>query len=136
MAAGERGRVLVVDQCEPVRKVICLFLERAGFSCVEAQFADQAERIFGDGTAFTAVVTDYELVGPSGAELIARLSRRAPSVPLLLMSAAQPRPQLRNVPGARAVLGKLGEGTGLSRRIIREIERARSAPPADSPGAP
>lgn len=69
-----RGRVLVVEDNEPIRRLVVLILRRAGYEVQEACSGDQAlETARRD---FDLLVTDIVLPGISGLELAQRLQAR------------------------------------------------------------
>ncbi len=78
------GRVLVVDDEAPVRFTVAEVLRDAGFQVSEAQNVDRAlEALAG----IDVVVTDLVMPGKSGLDLLAEVKRRAPRVPVIILTA-------------------------------------------------
>ncbi|MFB3818189.1 MAG: Hpt domain-containing protein [Candidatus Methylomirabilales bacterium] len=74
-AAGERGRLLLVDDSISVRKFVAQMLQRGGFDVVTAMDGMEALARLGEAT-FQAVITDLEMPRMNGYELIEELRRR------------------------------------------------------------
>src|SRR5690606_30996068 len=81
------GRVLLVEDEEPVRKVTRRLLEQGGYEVVEAASGPEAIRQF-DSLAGSVdlVLTDVVMPRMGGRELATRLLARNPSLPILYMS--------------------------------------------------
>jgi DNA-binding response OmpR family regulator len=77
--------VLVVDDSEPLRRLMVRALTAAGFTVLEAADGESALRFAGDG-ALVAVVTDVGLPGMSGLELAAKLTEINPELRVLCTS--------------------------------------------------
>ena len=79
------AKILVIDDELPVRRAICLMLERGGYEVLEAN--DGIE-----GTALVRaqqpdlVITDIMMPNKEGLETIRDLRRDAPEMPILVMS--------------------------------------------------
>lgn len=82
-----RGTILLVEDEEPVRRLIGRILEAAHYEVVAVETAEQARGHFRrDPDEISLLVTDIELAGTSGRELAADLKAVRPSLPVLLMS--------------------------------------------------
>jgi hypothetical protein len=85
-AAGAR-RILVVDDEPGVRSVVCRMLERAGFEAVQTDSGAAAlaalERA---DVPFDLLLTDLVMPGMHGRELIARVRRARPAMPVVCMT--------------------------------------------------
>jgi len=78
--------VLVADASQPMRKLLCRFLEAAGVSRpVESDGATEALEAFQRGK-FQLVLTDLLMSGQGGMELIRAIRSRDPDVPIIVMS--------------------------------------------------
>jgi CheY-like chemotaxis protein len=80
-----RVRVLVVDDVAPLRRIIRLALEAAGFDVVEASNGYEAAKLFHASPA-DVVVTDLYMPEEDGIELIGQLREFIPRVPIVAMS--------------------------------------------------
>jgi putative two-component system response regulator len=62
-------RILVVDDEEPIRRVIARLLQRNGYECETAGGAEEAMALLSEGD-FALVLTDMDMPGTSGLDLI------------------------------------------------------------------
>src|ERR1044071_7386185 len=76
--------VLVVDDEQPIRKLIRLSLEKDGFAVTEASDAEDALGRLDDSICL--LLSDLSMPGLSGLELVAEVLRRRPNLPVILMS--------------------------------------------------
>lgn len=84
---GEGQTVLVVDNDEAVRTLICHMLKKHGYQALEAANGERAEEILVDGAAEVDVlVTDMLMPGLSGGELAERVCARDPRLRVVYMS--------------------------------------------------
>jgi putative two-component system response regulator len=68
----ESARILVVDDEEPIRRVIARLLQRNGYECETAGDADEAMLLLKE-KAFALVLTDMDMPGTSGLDLIMQI---------------------------------------------------------------
>lgn len=80
------GRLLLVDDEEPVRAATAAMLAEAGYEIVEANSADDALRILHQRGDMDALVTDYIMPGRTGADLIREVKALRPDMPILLIT--------------------------------------------------
>lgn len=81
-------RVLVVDDEQGLRDLVCRTLRAEGFSTLEAGHGAEAlELIESTPGAIDLVVTDVVMPGMDGRELGRRLAQRWPDLPILYISA-------------------------------------------------
>jgi two-component system phosphate regulon response regulator PhoB len=83
------GRVLIVDDEDYIRRILCFKLERAGFLTAEAGSAEDAERIL-ESEHVDLILLDVGLATPTnGFDLAARLRRNAKThdLPIILLTA-------------------------------------------------
>jgi chemosensory pili system protein ChpA (sensor histidine kinase/response regulator) len=85
--AGERARILLVDDSISVRKFVAQMLQRGGFDVVTAMDGAEALARLGEA-AFQAVITDLEMPRMNGYELIEELRRRPSTraVPVVVLT--------------------------------------------------
>ena len=81
-----RGRLLVVDDEEPQREMLGNILMRAGFEVETAADGREAlERLEQDG--FDLLLTDQRMPNLDGLELLERVRKLSPGLPVVLMTA-------------------------------------------------
>ncbi|MCA9739154.1 MAG: sigma-54 dependent transcriptional regulator [Gemmatimonadota bacterium] len=78
--------VLVVDDEPRIRRIVEMGLGDRGYRVLTATSAEEAERIFA-AERIEAVVTDLQLPGRTGLELLAWVRERNPGVPVILITA-------------------------------------------------
>jgi len=129
--AQERGRILLVEDEAPVRKVVRAMLESRGYRVVEAEHGRAALDIVRAGDrAFDAVLSDVVMPELTGPELCDQLESLAPELPVVLMS-GYPEDQLgpAGKPPKRPVLGKPFDRERLVAALRAAISGAPGAPP-------
>lgn len=100
-------RILVVDDEQVAVKALCSLLEMDGYEPVGIVVPEEAVRRLRSET-FDAVITDLEMPGVHGLEVI-RVAREAPAAPPVLVVTAyahSPASDSALALGARCVLGK------------------------------
>jgi CheY-like chemotaxis protein len=85
-AAQAQGTALLVDDEDLVRMSTADMLMDLGYEVVEAQSAEEALRLVGDGLQPDLVVTDHLMPGLSGLELARDLRARRRDLPVLIVS--------------------------------------------------
>ena len=80
------ARVLVADDSKTMRKIIMRSLEAVGIpSAVEAADGSQAVALFQPGQ-FDMVLTDWNMPGKSGLEVIREIRAEDPKVPIIMIT--------------------------------------------------
>src|SRR5690349_15999972 len=101
MVQGEGGRmqtILVVEDAEPIRKMVCAMLSQAGYRCMEAGDGEEAFRlVHGAPSAMDLVLTDVVMPKMGGPELARRLSSLRPDLRILFMSGYSEDPVVRSL---------------------------------------
>jgi CheY-like chemotaxis protein len=102
-----RGRVLVVDDYQPVREIVRTFLEGRGFEVFEA--ADGVDAI-GKASELSPdlVVLDLAMPGMNGVEVASVLHQNLPTVPIVALTMYEQffGPMLVSAVGVKAVVSK------------------------------
>jgi len=80
-------KILVVDDEEPVREVVCSLLRNAGFQCHPAVSGLEALEILATGEAFDLVLTDLMMSGLDGIGLLERVRKEYPELPVVMVTA-------------------------------------------------
>lgn len=81
----ERGRILVVDDEEAMRRILVRVLKKHGYTCSEASDADAARRATADGD-FDLVLSDVNMPGDSGIELIRDLLGKSNDLAVIMVT--------------------------------------------------
>jgi len=122
--------ILLVEDEPSVRRVVRRFLEQRGYTVLDAPDGAAAERVFEECLAsIDLVVTDVVMPDTSGPELIDRLVRRRPGIPVLYVSgytagviSRQGLPE-----GAVALLEKPFTPEALGRKVRELLDREGTA---------
>jgi two-component system, cell cycle sensor histidine kinase and response regulator CckA len=84
----QRQTVLVVDDEEGLRRVVCRTLRDEGYGTLEASHGAEALEVMEKASeAVDLVVTDVVMPGMDGRELGRRITQRWPRLPILYISA-------------------------------------------------
>jgi EAL domain-containing protein (putative c-di-GMP-specific phosphodiesterase class I) len=86
--AKGRGRVLLVEDEEPLRRAMQRILERAGYEVVAAANGRDAHRWLEDTSTLEAIVSDLCMPEMGGMELLRAVRARDLDLPVLLVTAA------------------------------------------------
>ena len=80
--------ILIVDDEAPIREMIVVALEMAGYECLEAENTTQAHAIIVDRKP-DLILLDWMLPGTSGIELARRLKRDelTGDIPIIMLTA-------------------------------------------------
>jgi putative two-component system response regulator len=79
-------RLLVIDDEERIRRLVVALLQSSGYMCESAPDVASARRIL-DETAIDLVLTDMNLPGDSGLDLLRALAGRAPDTAVVMVTA-------------------------------------------------
>jgi response regulator RpfG family c-di-GMP phosphodiesterase len=81
------AHILVCDDDDLVRSSLCRILRLGGHSCTLASSAEEALALLGSaGETIDVLLSDYQMPGANGVELLAAAARRAPDVVRMLIS--------------------------------------------------
>jgi CheY-like chemotaxis protein len=81
-------RILLVDDEEPLRRLVRMMLELDGHQVTEAGNGTEALSLFTMGE-FDLVITDFEMPVMKGNELAVRIKLLDPSLPVLMITASE-----------------------------------------------
>ena len=84
--AEGRPRILVVDDDEGIRENIAELLDAEDYRVISAANADEALRIL-KSQKFDLLLTDFQMPGPNGVELIESARKSSDRLPAILMTA-------------------------------------------------
>jgi CheY-like chemotaxis protein len=108
-AGAAPRRVLVVDDEALVRRMLSLFLTRAGFAPVAVESGSAALDLLRAGEAFELLITDQSMPGMTGCELIGEVVQLRPGLPVLLVTGYDMIGGLEQLPADVPVLRKPAE---------------------------
>ena len=81
-----KTRILVVDDERSMREMLSILLEREGYEAVGAKNGQEALQLF-ETSLFDLVISDIQMPGINGIELLSRIKTLAPEVPVLMITA-------------------------------------------------
>jgi putative two-component system response regulator len=85
-AANVSGaRLIIVDDEEPIRRMLARILERSGYSCDIAADADEAQQALA-GREYDLLLTDMDMPGASGLDLIMQVGRDHPDTATMMVT--------------------------------------------------
>jgi len=97
-AAGRPENILVVDDAEPVRKMVCSMLCSSGYQCIEAADGVDALGILKEGSEpIDLVLTDIMMPRMGGTELACQVAALRPDLPIVFMSGYSDDPVVRTL---------------------------------------
>lgn len=84
---GRRKRAMLVDDAPDVLVVVGAFLRSGGFDVIRAHGAEAALDIIRRDEPLDVLVTDYDMPGMSGLDLVRRAADLRPGLPALVITA-------------------------------------------------
>jgi len=81
-----KARILIVDDERSMREMLSILLEREGYETVEAKNGQEALQLF-ETSIFDLVISDIQMPGVNGIELLAGIMKLTPEVPVLMITA-------------------------------------------------
>jgi putative nucleotidyltransferase with HDIG domain len=80
-------RILVVDDEDPIREIVCAMLASAGYACCEANSGVQALALLESGQPFDLMLTDLIMAELDGIGLLECTKERFPDMPVVMVTA-------------------------------------------------
>lgn len=80
-------RILVVDDEEPIREIVCSMLRTAGYQCSQAQSGNEALALLDSGAEFELMLSDLMMAELDGIGLLERTKERYPDMPVVMVTA-------------------------------------------------
>jgi PAS domain S-box-containing protein len=123
-ATGER--ILVVEDEDGVRDIVCRILTKAGYQVHAANGPQQALEMCGAGhPPFDMLLSDVIMPGMSGTQLAAELRRDRPLLPVLFMSGytSGPAPGGQEMPADAPLIHKPFQGDQLLQAVHQLLHR-------------
>ena len=122
------ARLLVVDDEAPVRRMLLDVFRSFGYDVVVAASGDEALSLFAEG-GYDVVVTDLLMPGMNGWEVIARVRRAAPRVPVILLTGSAPDIDVERVRRERVTLVHKPASLSQLRAVMQGVLAARETQP-------
>jgi len=82
----KRRKILIVDDEKEIREVSQNLLERAGYQVDVCENGEEALQLLDKGADYQLVLTDFDMPGINGLELIREIEKKYPRCKTLLMS--------------------------------------------------
>jgi len=116
--------ILVVEDAEVVRKMICAMLTQSGYQCLEAADGEQALVVLEGFRSVKLVLTDLMMPGMSGTELAKQISKDYPQIRIIFMSGYTDDPVIRTPDGGSGwFLAKPFTASALAESVRRALDR-------------
>src|SRR6266700_2076561 len=80
-------RILVVDDEDPIREIVCSILNQDGFECHPVRSGDEALQVLRSDDGFSVVLSDVLMQGMDGLALLARIKQHHPEIPVVMVTA-------------------------------------------------
>jgi putative nucleotidyltransferase with HDIG domain len=80
-------RILVVDDEEPIREIVCSMLASAGYTCSQAASGLEALALLESGEEFALMLSDLMMAELDGIGLLERTKERFPDMPVVMVTA-------------------------------------------------
>jgi len=93
MKAVKEKNILVVDDEETVRESLAAILEREGYRVFQAESGDEGLRVLKETPGIQLVISDHNMPGMSGIELLKLVRERYPTVTRIMLT-GDPDPQV------------------------------------------
>src|SRR5579872_6637815 len=86
--ATNSERILVVDDEEPIREIVCSMLMAQGkYTCMQAGSGEEALALLESGEQFALMLSDLMMTGMDGLALLERAKERTPEMPVVMVTA-------------------------------------------------
>ena len=111
MAMQTKASILVVDDEELIRNLVCLMLSKLKYRTVSARNASEALTCLAKGYAIGLVLTDINMPNIDGWELALRINALKPCVPIVALTGESPS----------NILPRL-EGSGIRHALFKPVK--------------
>lgn len=120
-----RETILVVEDAEPIRKMVCSMLRVSGYGVKEAADGVEALGLLErECESVQLLLTDVIMPAMSGAELARHVSRVCPRLPIIFMSGYSEDPVVRSVERIGSVfLPKPFTASALVEKVRQTLDR-------------
>jgi two-component system, cell cycle sensor histidine kinase and response regulator CckA len=134
---GHNEMILVVEDAETIRKMVCAMLIQSGYRCLDAADGEEALRLIaGAKDRIDLVLTDVMMPKMGGAELARRLSRLSPDVRIVFMSGYSDDPIVRTIERSPSIfLPKPFTANALMEKVRHTLDHPWTGLPEGNAGA-
>src|SRR6202043_3255111 len=80
-------RILVVDDEEAIREIVCAILEAGGYTCKQAGSGTEALALLNSGDVFELMLSDLMMADLDGIGLLERTKEKFPDMPVVMVTA-------------------------------------------------
>jgi len=132
-----KGRILVIDDEQPILETYSGLLEQAGYVAITTNSAEKGLEI-ASSSPIDVVITDLRMPGMDGMAFLHAIAERAPELPVVMLTAYGTIADAVNAmkAGARDFLTKSGDRNELLYTIEKVIASSPAAPPRQEIAAP
>ena len=125
-----RERILVVDDEDCIRDIMCCMLGPTGYQCTAASSGSEALAKLDSGREFDLLLCDLMMPGLNGLELLERATQKCPQISTLLVTAADRKSGLDAVErkGCNYLLKPFTR-----EQLLEAVRRAMTRSATDSP---
>ena len=121
--AARLERILVVEDVEPIRKMVCSMLAASGYQCVEAADGVQALEIVKSGTvSIDMILTDIMMPEMCGTTLAREVAAIRPDLPIIFMSGYSDDPVVRTLESSALFLAKPFTAAALTAKVRAALD--------------
>ena len=134
---GGNEVILVVEDAESIRRMVCAMLNQSGYRCLDACDGAEALRLVETSPdAIDLVLTDVMMPNMGGPELARRLARLRPELRVLFMSGYSEDPVVRTIERFPAIfLAKPFTAAALMDRVRQILDTPWGSLPLENSGA-
>ncbi len=100
MVVNSKANILVVDDDELIRNIVCLLLSSLGYRPTPAQDATEAIDCMKNNNSFQLVLTDINMPQIDGWELALHIKELKPDMPVVALTGEAPNEILPKLPGS------------------------------------
>ena len=120
---SESANILVVDDEEPIRRLMEKMLRQPGYSIVQAGSAEEALSVCElRGAVLRLVITDIVMPGMNGFDLAERIAERWPGVRILFITGSRNDHSVRRKLSDQPILEKPFTGDDLTKKVHTLLE--------------
>jgi two-component system, cell cycle sensor histidine kinase and response regulator CckA len=114
--------ILVVEDSDAIRRVVCAMLSQNGYTCLEASDGTEALSVLRSAERVELVLTDIVMPKMSGAELAGHLTHDYPALPIVFMSGYTDNPFVRAIEQTPLFLAKPFTSSALTSSVRQALE--------------